>query len=489
MITVASYDVENLWVNTSAWSSQWNINGWSPSRFNPCLLQIEGDTHNHTFECGFVDSSGDPIGNNNPFYHASIGGWVDNIAYNASTGKSIDFPKAEVFMTRPGISDYVTYNDWETGSESTQSLFRVIDDTFSVNLHMFVVYNKSYKHYNIYYYGALVAPRRDMWSDGYHSFRYCSYSMEHRKVHSIQWTLEQWYDYLWPTIHQQMSRSYGWNYYFEENAMIKLHMTKPLDMLAVEQYCYQRLCIDNAHPPELPVDWGELGQQAGANLQYWDGNMPAYARDLRILADSILDFAELIKGKKTPKNLADIYLSDKYGLKLTANDTVALLDAIDGAKKATEMRYRRVQALATNDVGPWVVHQYYTVDYDPFDSFSKDFLKQLSDFDALPTLSNLWDLVPYSFVIDWFIDIGGALEQYEIDNKWAKLQVRCVTYTSKCTKPVIYPGDARSQLELTIYNRKLSSQVHKPQLFNSEPRYLNHVPELSALLIQRTGKH
>ena len=32
-----------------------------------------------------------------------------------------------------------------------------------------------------------------------------------------------------------------------------------------------------------------------------------------------------------------------------------------------------------------------------------------------PTVANVWEIIPFSFVIDWFVDVGGFLEQYSTE--------------------------------------------------------------------------
>lgn len=54
----------------------------------------------------------------------------------------------------------------------------------------------------------------------------------------------------------------------------------------------------------------------------------------------------------------------------------------------------------------------YAVPYDGTE------LKLRAWIDALglsPSLSNIWELIPYSFVVDWFVDVGGALKAQEDD--------------------------------------------------------------------------
>lgn len=75
-----------------------------------------------------------------------------------------------------------------------------------------------------------------------------------------------------------------------------------------------------------------------------------------------------------------------------------------------------------------------TVDVDPASTiFQVLGLKKLG---LLPDPSSLWDLVPLSFVADWFFQIGARLESVSAASALSLLDVRCITHTYKITSPL-----------------------------------------------------
>jgi hypothetical protein len=46
-------------------------------------------------------------------------------------------------------------------------------------------------------------------------------------------------------------------------------------------------------------------------------------------------------------------------------------------------------------------------------SFTTSALDSLAGFSSLNPVSIVWELTPYSFVVDWFVDVGGYLRNFE----------------------------------------------------------------------------
>jgi hypothetical protein len=51
----------------------------------------------------------------------------------------------------------------------------------------------------------------------------------------------------------------------------------------------------------------------------------------------------------------------------------------------------------------------------------------------LPTMSRIWSLVPFSFVVDWFANIGGRIRSVEQQLEFAALAVNYINYSYKIT--------------------------------------------------------
>lgn len=127
---------------------------------------------------------------------------------------------------------------------------------------------------------------------------------------------------------------------------------------------------------------------------------------------------------KTPwAVIGNTWLEYQYGWKPLLGSAFGLADAM---KKRSEKISTRVEAKyhlkrlrvmeRRNALGiRGVVEQYastrvkFSCDYIIDNPFARD----ASRFVGLNPLSLLWELLPYSFVVDWFVDIGGYLEAWE----------------------------------------------------------------------------
>lgn len=138
---------------------------------------------------------------------------------------------------------------------------------------------------------------------------------------------------------------------------------------------------------------------------------------------------------------------------------------------------------------------HYKVYYQPYDlPFAKS-IKTLMDVDLFPTLTNVWDLVPFSFVIDWFLDIGSLFERIDTRTYASTLAVLGVLRSIKRSVSGV-PGAAfpfwnRNISGLvgtwgcTSYQRASSSTLDLPHLILDTPREFHNYAELAAIIAQK----
>lgn len=162
-------------------------------------------------------------------------------------------------------------------------------------------------------------------------------------------------------------------------------------------------------------------------------------------------------------SLADAWLGYRYVYNTTKSDiheTVNLLDRLHTLADSTEVRSNAVERR-----GNVTARCSVTLSRDELDrvsSFAEKWGIQLSAYHA-------WDLVPYSFIVDWFLDIGGLLEYYEgyeyamrltPSETWFSLEVR---------------DEAPGALDLRYYRWS-----GPPPL--SLPGYVSHSPSVTTVL-------
>jgi hypothetical protein len=87
-------------------------------------------------------------------------------------------------------------------------------------------------------------------------------------------------------------------------------------------------------------------------------------------------------------------------------------------------------------------------------------IKKFYEWDAYPTLENAWDLVPFSFVVDWFINLGSILDNIDTMVYEQYLRVKLYERSDKITYKIRSDWFCRQtgypygvDLKLTSYER------------------------------------
>lgn len=248
---------------------------------------------------------------------------------------------------------------------------------------------------------------------------------------------------------------------------------------------------------ELNPDWGDLAYDCYKQIQLWSNNAIAYVRDLTMVTRSLKELVNIAKsllGSKNPvklaKSLADLFLSFRYGWFLTAKDTVSLIGA-DYDYAYPEGRCKRSTAFTyfRNGVTTVARMSVYCRPYSDCISELDGFLRMM---DLELTLENIWDLVPFSFVVDWIVNVGGLLDRMDQMGSLDKYQIFLTGKSLKAT--TLLAAEEIPELAGMVgpiysryYKRVYSTDVTQPSLVSSRDssQKFNHWIEGSALAIQR----
>jgi hypothetical protein len=150
-----------------------------------------------------------------------------------------------------------------------------------------------------------------------------------------------------------------------------------------------------------------------------------------LFAKTVTTIVDLVKAKKhlfraaakavsNPKNVADQFLAFKFGLEPLANDLSQLTDIfldLADMKPVLVIRSNTKKFLTSGDETPGIVFNgmmeiSYVLKYDIDDAA----LKNLSQLGLINPTEIAWEVVPWSFIVDWFLPIGAYIESLTADS-------------------------------------------------------------------------
>ncbi|DAD50205.1 TPA_asm: maturation protein [ssRNA phage Gerhypos.4_51] len=252
--------------------------------------------------------------------------------------------------------------------------------------------------------------------------------------------------------------------------------------------------IDHLLDVEFPLEDvhpGILAMKAAQKMNANQTNMIAFIRDLRNPKQLIPKLKKLDQLKTHASN----YLAFEYGVLPTISDLQEIIGSLKKIKPYVDRNGFSTYSAGHTDslsIGNYTfeLEQHVKVAVDDNDSGLSTVLRNLESSGFAPTLQNIWDLIPYSFVIDWFLDIGSVLERVDSGQRLLRHDIRFSTESrkeiirKKVTPSATFPlsGD----LSIKRYSRGTQDQCPVPPLtLSSTPTVTNHWLEASALIIQR----
>jgi hypothetical protein len=271
--------------------------------------------------------------------------------------------------------------------------------------------------------------------------------------------------------------------------------SKPLSFSIANTKAYvdslaKKLLIEPRQVQE--VHFGDLAMDASAKANANHVNMIAFLRDLRRPQDMIPKLRNLQK----LRTLSGNYLAVNYGVLPTISDIQTIIGAFKKAQPYIDRHgfktYNAVQQVST-ELGDLThsLEQRIKIAIDNEDSDFSALAQKVDSMGFALTLENVWDLIPYSFVIDWFIDIGGFLERADARMRLMRQNIQYATMSSKYTlRKNLVPTSTYpivGTLTVVHYQRWTTDHCPVPPLSpSSKITVSNHWLEAGALITQRT---
>jgi hypothetical protein len=241
----------------------------------------------------------------------------------------------------------------------------------------------------------------------------------------------------------------------------------------------------------------------------FDSNLMLYFKDLPSVGGSIFTLLEALQNR-TISDIANVWLTQRFSDRLTWRDTKDLKASLTTALDKGLLMYghfrrsaRRTTSTRTTipDLGDIEVKEHWNASafFQPRESpYAIDaVMRFITEWDLL-SLGGLWDSVPYSFVVNWLINIQGILDT--LDAEWEKsyYNISDIWDSVKRTYDLRNYLGAHSTYNCRIdkctfsfYHRRRRETLRLPAFTKSlEPigdgfHNWKHITDIGALVIQR----
>jgi hypothetical protein len=242
--------------------------------------------------------------------------------------------------------------------------------------------------------------------------------------------------------------------------------------------------------------WGDLAYDAVQDMRVLTSNEVANVADLADLLSLILKPSKLFE--KAGEGILDLasaaFLSERYGLENNIRDVSEILNAnyqkldfyVRGARIC---RASRSVMLPSKRFGSWICRRGLKAYFRPPMDALTFFAYEAWVYGFSASASTLWDLIPFSFVVDWAVNVGDCLARLDAKHFAAKCDTRSVLQTTRSETQidasVLYAGLA-GNLNLVVFERHVSRQLPSmPVRLEMTAPSLDHFWEGSALIIQQ----
>lgn len=200
--------------------------------------------------------------------------------------------------------------------------------------------------------------------------------------------------------------------------------------------------VDVEQLGQMPNIWtsSELSGHAREVIESvndYDSNLIAYFSDLKDAGATLRSLLSLTRDYKNPKAWASAWLSTRFGDRLTISDTKQLLKSI--AEAVTHRVYTTIgrahleKSYSTLYDALVTQHRCSTVYVSNTNASLEQAIGAMMKWDLWPTLENTWDMIPLSFVADWFLPISQTLSQIDAAIEMPYLDVKSSMVSDKRT--------------------------------------------------------
>lgn len=250
----------------------------------------------------------------------------------------------------------------------------------------------------------------------------------------------------------------------------------------------------------------DLSMEVVQQARVIDSNLYTLIPELVNLPKASVDAATLLASTATNpslRKLASLELSSKYGIQLTVKDVMSIherwskLHKDPSNLKTARSIHRRSDQVSVPGGGTANLSKYTAVKV-WYRSMAKspfhNAVWSMFNHGVYPSVENSWDMVPYSFCLDWFIDVSRTCRQLDSGVLATLLPVELVLYGFKTIGEV----SVRSIPDLSWYvsgtmsfseYRRRSGHLYNPQpTLQAASSPFNNYVEAGAIVTQLATK-
>jgi hypothetical protein len=206
----------------------------------------------------------------------------------------------------------------------------------------------------------------------------------------------------------------------------------------------------------------ECASTAVESLSAYDGNLIAFAKDLPEFGGSLKAILDLGRNYSSPKAWASAWLSGRFGDRLTISDSRELLGSMLERLKGGSYQLGRARRSWERGLLKYEYCQ-TLIAYNKSYSGLMTAVKSLMDWDAWPTLENTWDMIPLSFVVDWFVSVGDLLNQIDLAVKTPYIRAASQYASLKAT------------YDAQVYSREMLITQHSVHYYRGPAQVLSYI--------------
>lgn len=178
------------------------------------------------------------------------------------------------------------------------------------------------------------------------------------------------------------------------------------------------------------------------------------------------------------KSFAELYLMWKYEYSTTKMDLKAYYAYFQNVAKSSKLEKQMIRVSGPTSNLPFGTTR-YTIS---IPTYSASLLETLG---LTPTLSNVWDTLPFTFVADWFVNFGDILQRIHEDGIVSTLKIRyCTISTSVKDTVEIESGPFEGvSVVRSIYYRTCNNAIPTPDIDVVFKNPIRHLADGTALLV------